>query len=180
MPRAHGNTSLKAIQPVTSQSFQEQRDTHHEQPLLLETGLMQVREAVVQYRQLMPFGESIREARHIPPLFWKIAPNNVQEHFAVFCLNSSHAVTTATVMFSGTANMAFVHPREIFQLAVLAGAISVIVAHNHPSGDLTPSEADKETTRRLKKGGEILGIKLLDHILVSETDFASAEAGGWI
>lgn len=176
MPTALSNSSQKILSPATWQPFQE----HHEEPLLLGTGLVQVREAIVQYRQLRPFGETIREASQIPQLFWELAPNNVQEHLAVFCLNGSHAVTTATVLFSGTANMTVVHPREIFQLAILTGAIAVIVAHNHPSGDLTPSMADKETTRRLKKGGEILGIKLLDHIIVSETDFASAEAGGWL
>ena len=65
----------------------------------------------------------------------------------------------------GTANLALVHPREFFQLAILTGSVAIIALHNHPSGDPTPSQQDIEVTDRLRKAGEILGIQLLDHIV---------------
>ena len=180
MTAVHGNTSLKPLRELAWYSSEDMTATCKGNQLLLDTGLVQVREAIVQYRHLRAYGESIREPEQILPLFWEIAPNNVQEHFVVFCLNGSHVVTTATVLFSGTANHTLAHPREIYQLGVLTGAVGIIVAHNHPSQDLTASRADKDTTQRIKEAGVILGIKLLDHVIVSETEFRSASTEGWL
>jgi len=67
-----------------------------------------------------------------------------------------------------------VHPREVFQRAILSGAASIIIAHNHPSGNLQISEQDREVTRRIRKAGDLLGIRLDDHIIVGNGDFVSA------
>ena len=70
----------------------------------------------------------------------------------------------------GSLNSAIVHPREVFKIAVLSNASNIICFHNHPSGNISPSEEDENITRRLKECGEILGIGLVDHIIVGDRD----------
>jgi DNA repair protein RadC len=98
-----------------------------------------------------------------------IFPDNSREHFLAIFLDGNHQVVCFSVISTGTANSSLVHPREVFQRAILAGAISIIVAHNHPSGSLTPSSEDRSTTCRIKEAGEILGIKVLDSLIITAT-----------
>ena len=72
-------------------------------------------------------------------------------------------------MFIGTLNANLVHPREIFQEALKQNAASVILVHNHPSGDTEPSEADLEITKRITEAGKIMGIDVLDHVIITKT-----------
>lgn len=82
------------------------------------------------------------------------------------------------VITIGTINRSLVHPREVFAPAIEKRAVGIIVAHNHPSGDLTPSEDDLNVTDTLIKAGKILGIRVLDHIIFSDCDYHSmAEQG---
>ncbi|WP_317513494.1 JAB domain-containing protein, partial [Staphylococcus aureus] len=78
-----------------------------------------------------------------------------------------------TCVFKGTLNSSIVHPREIFSIAVRENANAIIAVHNHPSGDVTPSQEDIITTIRLKECGLILGIDLLDHIIIGDNRFTS-------
>ena len=78
----------------------------------------------------------------------------------------------------GTLSASIVHPREVFQPAIIRNAACVILGHNHPSGDCSPSKEDIELTRRLSKAGEIIGIEVLDHIIVSSDDFISLKEQG--
>ncbi|MEP1075208.1 JAB domain-containing protein [Leptolyngbya sp. PL-A3] len=142
--------------------------------------LFRVRETVVKYRTLTKVKEPIRTAADVAALFWKLVPNNVQEHLCLFCLDGSHAVVNCSQVFMGTANSSTVHPREIFQIAFLAGAVSIIIAHNHPSGVLTESKQDRVVTRRIKEAGELMGIPLLDHVIVSDHGYQSALEQGWL
>jgi DNA repair protein RadC len=82
-------------------------------------------------------------------------------------LNSRNQVIAHHVVSIGTVNTAIVHPREVFKLAIMKNACSVIIAHNHPSGGLDPSDADLKITKRLIAAGKILGIELLDHIIIT-------------
>ena len=101
-----------------------------------------------------------------------------QEHFIVVTLNGSHAVINVRVVSIGLVNRTVVHPREIFYPAVQDNAVSIIVAHNHPSGNLEPSKEDIEITDKVKKAGEIMGIQLLDHLIISKNGlFSLSEAG---
>jgi DNA repair protein RadC len=95
------------------------------------------------------------------------------EHFCVYYLNTRNRVTAYDVISIGTLNGSLVHPREVYHGAVIERAAGIVVAHNHPSGDPTPSREDLELTRRLREAGKVLGIELLDHIIVSPT-------GSWI
>ena len=102
-----------------------------------------------------------------------------KEHLLAFYLNArSHLIHQETVSI-GTLSASLVHPREVFSPAVAHSAAAVVVVHNHPSGDCAPSADDRETTRRLVRAGEILGIPLLDHLIVSGSSFFSfREHGG--
>ena len=73
----------------------------------------------------------------------------------------------------GTATASLIHPREVFQPAVGIGAVAVVLAHNHPSGDPSPSSEDREVTTRLAKAGHLLGVRLLDHVVVATNGFVS-------
>ncbi len=96
-----------------------------------------------------------------------VLTDNSREHFIAMYLDGGHQVVSYSTISIGTATMAIVHPREVFQRAILAGAVAIVVAHNHPSGILTPSSEDYIVTERLKDAGTLLGIKLLDHVIVS-------------
>lgn len=96
-----------------------------------------------------------------------------QEHFLVLPLNGAHEVLDVCTVSIGLVNRTVVHPREVFAPALEYRAAAVIVAHNHPSGNLEPSTEDHDVTRRLKSAGDLLGVPLLDHIVFSESGFTS-------
>ncbi len=96
-----------------------------------------------------------------------------QEMFFCLSLNGAHEVIACRVVSIGLVNRTIVHPREVFAEPIQERAVAVIAAHNHPSGHLEPSLEDYEVTQRLKKAGEILGIKLLDHLIFSSNGYYS-------
>ncbi|MHC1763405.1 MAG: JAB domain-containing protein [Verrucomicrobiia bacterium] len=108
----------------------------------------------------------------------KILPDNVREHFLALFLNGRHDVAAFFVAATGTANTCPVGVRELFQAAIHAGAVSVIVGHNHPSNDANPSPEDRAVTKRLAEAGELLGIPLLDHVIVGSNSFYSFRESG--
>lgn len=99
--------------------------------------------------------------------------NKKQEHFLSITLDgASHIINTRTV-FIGTTNKSMIHPREIFSDAITDRASSMIIAHNHPSGDLTPSQSDIQVTKRLQDVAKLVGIELIDHVIISKEGFYS-------
>ena len=101
-----------------------------------------------------------------------------KEHFLSFYLNARNQVIHRETISIGSLSASIVHPREVFQVAVHHSAASLILAHNHPSGDVTPSKEDLDLTRRLLQAGEIMGIDVLDHIILGPDDFLSLKEGG--
>lgn len=99
--------------------------------------------------------------------------NLKNEHFLVVCLNTKNVIIDYKILFIGTVDMAVVHPRDIFRYAIEKNATSIICAHNHPSSDTTPSKQDIHITRVIKETGDMVGIKLLDHIIVSNSEVYS-------
>ena len=96
-----------------------------------------------------------------------------QEHFLVLTLDGSHKVIRANIATIGIVNRAIIHPREVFLPAIKDNACSVVIAHNHPSGNLEPSREDREITERLCQAGQILGIEVLDHVIISKDGYYS-------
>lgn len=99
--------------------------------------------------------------------------NHKKEHFVIFYLDSRNQEIKREIISIGSLNANLVHPREVFEPAVRNLAAQIILAHNHPSGDPTPSEDDLEITKRLVEAGKILGIEVIDHIIVAKNDFFS-------
>ena len=96
-----------------------------------------------------------------------------QEHFVAIYLDSKSVILRVATIHIGTANASIVGLREIFREAVREGAVSLIVAHNHPSGDPEPSTEDIEVTAKIKEAGQLLDIQLLDHVIIGERRFVS-------
>ena len=96
-----------------------------------------------------------------------------KEHFLALLLDGKNRVVRELQVSEGSLNQSIVHPREVFNAAVRDSAAAVIVVHNHPSGDPAPSREDREITRRLKEGGDLLGIRVLDHIIIGDGRYFS-------
>lgn len=103
-----------------------------------------------------------------------------QEHFVCLYLNTKNQVLHKQTIFIGSLNASIVHPREVFKEAFRRSAASIICAHNHPSGDPTPSREDIEVTKRLSECGKIIGIDVLDHLIIGENRFVSLKEKGYI
>ncbi|GEK29824.1 UPF0758 protein YsxA [Kurthia zopfii] len=103
----------------------------------------------------------------------------LQEHFAVLFLNVKNEIIHKQTIFIGSLNASIVHPREIFREAVKRSAASIICAHNHPSGNPTPSPEDIEVTKRIAEAGLIIGIDLLDHIIIGDHKYISMKGKGF-
>jgi DNA repair protein RadC len=101
-----------------------------------------------------------------------------QEHFLVILLDARHRVLRSEMISQGTLTASLVHPREVFRPALRDAAAALVLVHNHPSGDPTPSAEDREVTARLASAGEILGVRVLDHIVVAERGFCSLREQG--
>jgi DNA repair protein RadC len=101
-----------------------------------------------------------------------------QEHFLCLTLNGANEVITTRTITVGLLNHSLVHPREVFSDAITDRAAAVICVHNHPSGSLEPSSQDLAITRQLSSAGEILGIRVLDHLIVAKTGFVSLREKG--
>ena len=118
-------------------------------------------------------GKSLTTPNDIFQLIRHYAFNNYQEKLVVIAFNGAQEVIFNKVVTQGLLDRTVVHPREVFAEAIKRRASAIIIAHNHPSGCLVPSEADKEITQRLSLAGNILGVKILDHIIFTEEGFFS-------
>ena len=96
-----------------------------------------------------------------------------REQFIVLTLNGSHNVISSHIITIGLVNRTIIHPREVFQCAILDNSSSIVLVHNHPSGNIKPSEEDNEITVRMKEAGELLGISVLDHLIISKDSYFS-------
>lgn len=101
-----------------------------------------------------------------------------EEHFVVLFLNTKNRVIGRQTLSIGSLNASVVHPREVFRAAIRRSSASILCAHNHPSGDPTPSPEDLQLTRRLAEAGELVGIELLDHIVIGDNRFISLKELG--
>jgi len=106
--------------------------------------------------------------------------DKAKEHFKLILLNPRNKIIGISTISIGTLNASLVHPREVFKDAIMHSAASVVLAHNHPSGDPEPSEDDLTITKRLIEAGKILGIEVTDHVVISKSGFFSFKEKGLI
>jgi DNA repair protein RadC len=103
-----------------------------------------------------------------------------EEYLYMICINVKLDMTSAFELSHGNVNSSIVSVREMFQKALLANAVSIIVIHNHPSGDPSPSREDIQVTERMVKAGELLGVQVLDHIIIGRPGFCSLKEKGYV
>jgi len=103
-------------------------------------------------------------------IFKKFIGDYDREALVVLTLDTKNKITSLTVASLGSLNYSIVHPREVFKTAILSNASSIIISHNHPSGETTPSKEDIKITKRLRECGDILGIELIDHIIIGDNN----------
>jgi DNA repair protein RadC len=115
----------------------------------------------------------IKTAKDVARLMMPDMQSLDREHFKIILLNTkNHVLQTHTVSI-GSLNASVVHPRECFRPAIAAQAAAIILVHNHPSGDVEPSAEDVSLTRRLMSAGDLLGIKVLDHVIIGGNKYFS-------
>ncbi len=106
--------------------------------------------------------------------------DKAKEHFKLILLNPRNKIVGISTISIGTLNASLVHPREVFKDAIKHSAASIVLAHNHPSGDPDPSEDDLTVTKRLTEAGKIFGVEVIDHIIVGKNGFFSFKEKGLI
>ena len=119
--------------------------------------------------------DSARAASILRPLFHGLD----REQFLVACLDAKHAIIGVNIVSIGSLTLSIVHPREVFKPAILLNAHALIAAHNHPSGDPSPSAEDRALTARLRQAGDLIGITILDHLILGEDRTYSFADQGW-
>jgi len=110
-------------------------------------------------------GPTVSHSSAMYNIFEDIAPL-AQETFHVALFNQKNKLIDRFMISLGSLTASLVHPREVFRPAIMEGAAAIAIAHNHPSGEVTPSEEDRKVTRRMAEAGTLLGIRLLDHLII--------------
>lgn len=128
-----------------------------------------IREPSSPYKTLQYYGSSDKACSYLKPFL----EHQDREHLYGVFLDAKHHVIGMHLIAIGSMTEAIVHPREVFKCAILLNAAALAIAHNHPSGDPTPSAEDRLLTTRLAQAGELLGITLLDHLVIGHGRYYS-------
>ena len=123
---------------------------------------------------------NIKEPQSVVKAIRASIQDKAKEHFKLILLNPRNKIIGISTISIGTLNASLVHPREVFKDAIKHSAASVVLAHNHPSGDPEPSEDDLTITKRLMEAGKILGIEVIDHIIIAKNGFLSFKERGLV
>ncbi len=134
---------------------------------------MRVRELKITYGALESCGEQVNNRIQAAWFVRRRTEGDPRESFFVFHLNNNHEIISFETVSIGMINQTLVHPREVFRAAIAIGAAAIIIGHNHPSGHAQPSREDIQVTKNLVEAGEILGIPVVDHLVVTAGGFYS-------
>lgn len=115
----------------------------------------------------------ITSPEEVAKIFIPLLKDEIKEHFFVLCLNSANKIIKYENISIGNLNSSVVHPREVFKVAIDNNSANIIVLHNHPSGNLEPSNEDISITKKLVESGKILGIEIFDHIIIAGNQYLS-------
>ena len=144
----------------------------------MQTETIELRELTVKYSvrkdgegRAVVVGRNLAVPRDAAEVFRQMLADEPTEVFAMLCLSAKLRVIAYHEVSRGTLDATLVHPREVFKVALLANAYTIVISHNHPSGDPTPSEDDKILTRQLAAAGQILGVSVLDHIIIGHDSY---------
>ena len=170
MPKSNNTTTPSSNKPTRTR-----KAARNTQPLIEDTFIRETRVSYIHSQQAL---FKIRSASDVATFVRSVLTDNSREHFVAMFLDAMHQVTAYSIVSIGIANSAPVTPREVYQRAIVAGAIAIVVAHNHPSGSTLPSDEDHKVTKRLFESGVLLGIKLLDHVVVTDSEHYSFSENG--
>jgi len=131
-------------------------------------------------RRRLTRGEPLRSSQAIYEAFLPRLAHLHVEQFWVVLIDAKNRVIREVMVSQGTLTSSLVHPREVFRLAIRAAAVGVVLVHNHPSGDPEPSVEDETLTRRLGAVGELVGIKVLDHLVIADREYVSLRERGLV
>ena len=153
----------------------------------MQTHTITLRELTIRYAakadpagQPILIGRTLNAPQAVAAALTAVLRDEPSEVFAILCLSTIHRVIAYHEVSRGTLDCTLVHPREVFKAALLANAAAIILAHNHPSGDPTPSPEDTDVTTRLRTAGTLLGVEVLDHVVIGENRYVSfRETGRW-
>src|SRR5712691_492291 len=141
----------------------------------MQTETTRLRELTIRYAvkkdhdgRPVAIGRTMRTPRELAVALMPLLQHEPSEVFAILCLSTKHRVIAYHEVSRGTLDATLVHPREVFKAAILANAAALVLTHNHPSGDPSPSADDVLLTRRLVAAGVLLGVEVLDHIIVGD------------
>ncbi len=153
----------------------------------MKTDTITLRELTIRYTvKTDPSGQPVVVGRKVSTpadsaaVFTTMLQDEASEVFAILCLSTKHDVLAYHEVSRGCLDSTLVHPREVFKAAILANAGSIELAHNHPSGDPTPSPDDMTLTRRLVDAGRLIGVDVLDHVVIGDGRYASFRERGWL
>ncbi len=149
------------------------------------TDTITLRELTIRYAAKLdpaghpvPVGARLTTPQAAAAAFATILEDEVVEVFGMFCVSTKRDVIAYHEVSRGTLDGTTVQPREVFQAALLTNSSGILVAHNHPSGDVAPSPDDLRLTRRLAEAGTLLGVELLDHVIIGAGRWFSFRQGG--
>jgi DNA repair protein RadC len=129
-------------------------------------------------REPLPFGAKLTSPEQVAAHFGPRMRGYRQEVFVVLLLDARHRVIGEIEVHRGSLDQSLVHPREVFAPALRESAAAILVLHNHPSGDPTPSQEDREVTDRLVRAGELLGVRVVDHVVIGAGGHSSLARNG--
>jgi len=133
---------------------------------------------LVREKSLKSQVRTISAPVEVASVFEKLHANTDRESLVVLCLDTKHGVRAINTVSIGDLSSAIVSPREVFKPAILANSANIILIHNHPSGDPSPSREDIQITRRIAECGRLLDIELLDHVVVADSGYVSLKERG--
>lgn len=169
--------NLRQLVDLSLEELMEIKGIGAAKALQLKAGIELGRRLALSRHTLSP---TIRSPRDVSDLLSEQLRYLQKEHFVCLFLNTKNVVIAQETLSIGSLNAAVVHPREVFRAAIKCSSASIICAHNHPSGDPTPSKEDVQLTQRLIEAGSIVGIDVLDHIVIGDGQYVSLKERGLI
>lgn len=169
--------NLRQLVDLSLEEMMEIKGIGTAKALQLKAGIELGRRLALSRHTLSP---AIRSPRDVSDLLSEQLRYLQKEHFVCLFLNTKNVVIAQETLSIGSLNAAVVHPREVFRAAIKCSSASIICAHNHPSGDPTPSKEDVQLTQRLIEAGSIVGIDVLDHVVIGDGQYVSLKERGLI
>lgn len=163
------------IQPKQESTFRENQPVHQPRKRVDIVSIKLVKESSLLYK-----GRTIRSPQDGYELAKQYLGEVDREHFIVVCLDTKNHPTCINTSHIGSLNASIVSVREVFKTAIVSNSASIIVFHNHPSGQLQPSKEDIDVTKRLVEAGKIIGIDVIDHLILGDESFVSLKEKGYL